>query len=104
MTQTRQSPGVGSRASSELTAASTTTVTDLPDVPHARAYAAPPCRGRSLWLVVVLTCPHCGTSHSHRVGEVARLLSNRIAKCCPVTGLPYRLGPVQRRKQARSRA
>ncbi|GGR78500.1 hypothetical protein GCM10010169_23340 [Micromonospora fulviviridis] len=104
MPQTRKGPGVGSRASSELIAASTTSVADLLELPHARAYAAPPCRGRSLWLVVVLTCPHCGTSHSHRVGEVGRLLSNRITKCCPVTGLWYRLGPVQRRKQARSRA
>lgn len=104
MTNTRKGPGVGSRASSKLMSASTNSVIALPDFPHARAYAAPPCRGRSLWLVVVLTCPHCGTCHSHRVGEVARLLSNRVRKACPVTGHWYRLGPVQRRKQARSRA
>jgi hypothetical protein len=84
--------------------ATTSSVTDLLDLPHARAYAGPPCRGRSLWLVVVLTCPRCGTAHAHRVGETARLFSHRVDKCCPVTGLWYRLGPVQRRKQARSRA
>lgn len=104
MPRMRKGPGVGSRASSELIAASSTSVADLPELPHARAYAAPPCRGRSLWLVMVLTCPRCGTAHAHRVGETARLFSRRVDKACPVTGLWYRLGPVQRRKQARSRA
>jgi hypothetical protein len=70
-------------------------------IPTARAYAGPPCRGRSLWLVVVLTCPRCGTAHTHRVGEAARLLSHRVEKCCPVTGQWYLLGPVQRRREAR---
>ncbi len=104
MPRTRKGPGVGSRASSELMSASTVSVADLPELPHARAYAGPPCRGRGLWAITVLTCPHCRGMHQHRSGEVARLLSNRIDKTCPVTGLTYRLGPVQRRKQARSRA
>lgn len=104
MTQTRNRPGVAPEAASKVIAATTSSVTDLADLPHARAYAAPPCRGRSLWLVVVLTCPRCGTAHAHRVGEIARLFSHRVDKACPVTGSWYRLGPVQRRKQARSRA
>ena len=72
MTQMRNRPGVASGAASELMTASTTSVTDPPDLPHARAYAGPPCRGRRLWLVVVLTCPRCGTTHAHRVGETPR--------------------------------
>lgn len=78
-----------------------TSVANRPDVPHARAYAGPPCRGRSLWLVMVLSCPHCGTAHVHRVGEAARLLAARVVRECPVTGRAYQLAPVQRRREAR---
>lgn len=81
--------------------APTNTLTLTDSVPTARAYAGPPCRGRALWLVVVLTCPRCGTTHAHRVGEAARLFSHRVEKCCPVTGQWYLLGPVQRRREAR---
>lgn len=73
-------------------------------LPAGRTYAMPPCRGRRLWLAVVLTCPWCGTGHSHRAFEAARLLAGRLVKTCPVTGRPYALAPVQRRKEARRAA
>lgn len=82
----------------------TTTASMLPAVdhlPHARAYAGPPCRGRSLWAVTVLTCPHCGGMHQHRVGAASRLLGGRVDRVCPVTGRVYLLAPVQRRREAR---
>lgn len=100
MTQTHSRPA-GNGAAAEQVDETTSSVTELQDLPHARAYAGPPCRGRRLWLVVVLTCPRCGTAHAHRVGETARLFSHRVDKACPVTGLWYRLGPVQRRREAR---
>jgi hypothetical protein len=67
----------------------------------ARAQAVPPCAGRGLWLVIVLTCPGCGSGHAHRVGDVAMLLAGKVFKRCRVTGERYRLGPVQRRREAR---
>jgi hypothetical protein len=70
-------------------------------LPCARTYAGPPCTGRRLWAAAVLTCPVCGGMHTHRVGETARLLAGRVVKACPVSGHPYRLAPVQRRKEAR---
>ncbi|HEX6498989.1 MAG TPA: hypothetical protein VF054_08150 [Micromonosporaceae bacterium] len=73
---------------------------DLYDLAHARAYAGPPCPGRGLWAITVLTCPHCRGMHQHRAGEAARLLAGRIRRCCPVTGLWYVLAPVQRRREA----
>lgn len=73
----------------------------LTSMPAGRTYAVPPCRGRQLWLAVVLTCPRCGTGHSHRAFEAARLLAGRLVKTCPVTGRPYALSPCQRRKEAR---
>lgn len=94
-------PGADRAAQVTASEAVPTRVVVRPDVPHARAYAGPPCRGRSLWLVMVLSCPHCGTAHVHRVGEASRLLAARVIRECPVTGRPYRLGPVQRRREAR---
>jgi len=70
-------------------------------LPAGRTYAGPPCPGRRLWAAVVLTCPHCQGMHTHRAGQAARLLSGRVVKRCPVSGLPYTLRPVQRRKEAR---
>lgn len=72
-------------------------------LPTARAYAGPPCRGRTLWAVAVLRCPHCTGMHLHRVGEAARLLSGRVRRVCPVRGRAYMLTPVQRRQEARRR-
>lgn len=69
--------------------------------PTARAYAGPPCRGRGMWAVTVLTCPLCGGMHQHRVSEVARLLAGRVFRTCPVVGRLYRLAPVTRRREAR---
>lgn len=100
MTQTHSRPAVNG-AAAEQVGQTSSHATHLPELPHARAYAGPPCRGRRLWLVVVLTCPCCGTAHAHRVGETARLFSHRVDKACPVTGQWYRLGPVQRRREAR---
>lgn len=98
--QTRETPGHTGQApggSSEVIAATITTVTDLADITRVRAYAAPPCRRRSLWLVVVLACTHCGNDHAHRVGDAVALLGGRIDRTCPATGQPYRLEPVRRR-------
>jgi hypothetical protein len=103
MPQTQRTPGAGqaSGGSSRVIAATELSIRPTDDIPRVRAYAAPPCPGRGLWLVVVLTCSHCGTAHSHRVGDHSRLLSGDIDKACPATGLWYRLAPVQRRNQAR---
>lgn len=87
-------------AAPEVMSATTITVPDPSNLPHARAYAGPPCRGRGLWAITVLTCPHCRGMHQHRAGDAARLLSGRIHRCCPVTGLWYVLAPVQRRREA----
>lgn len=73
----------------------------LAGLPSGRAHAGPPAPGRRLWLVVVLACPCCGGMHQHRSGETARLLSGRSVRRCPTTGRPYRLAPVQRRREAR---
>jgi hypothetical protein len=70
-------------------------------VPQGRAYAGPPCRGRSLWCVTVLSCPLCGGMHQHRAGNARTLLSGKAMRSCPTTGKPYLLAPVQRRREAR---
>ena len=67
----------------------------------ARAYAGPPCCGRTLWAITVLSCPACGGMHQHRAGLAARLLAGRVERACPVTGQAYVLRPVQRRREAR---
>jgi hypothetical protein len=101
MTRTRNRPGEATRAAIKVKGTATCSQsTHAADMPHARAYAGPPCRGRGLWAVTVLSCPWCRTMHQHRAGETARLLSGRLAKVCPVTGRPYRLAPVQRRREA----
>lgn len=94
-------PGANRAAQVTAGEAVATSVVDRPDLAHARAYAGPPCRGRSLWAVTVLTCPHCGGMHQHRVGAASRLLGGRVDRVCPVTGRSYRLAPVQRRREAR---
>lgn len=101
MIQTRKRPATTRGASYKTIAAVDSMLPAANDLPHARAYAAPPCPRRSLWLVVVLTCPWCGTAHQHRAGEAARLLSGRLVKTCPVVGQLYRLAPVHRRREAR---
>lgn len=101
MAQTRNRPGVASGAASQQVGETTTSVADRADMPHGRAHAGPPCPGRGLWAVTVLTCPHCTGMHQHRVGQAARLLSGRIIRVCPTTGRPYVLAPVQRRREAR---
>lgn len=73
-------------------------------MPCGRAYAGPPVPGRRLWLVAVLSCPVCSAMHQHRVYESARLLAGRVVRCCPATGRPYVLSPVQRRREAVRRA
>jgi hypothetical protein len=30
------------------------------------AYAYPPCGRRAYWLLIVVSCPHCGGAHHHR--------------------------------------
>lgn len=67
---------------------------------HAHAYAGPPCPGRGLWAITVLTCPACGGMHQHRAGQVSALLSGRTERRCPVTGESYVLAPVRRRREA----
>jgi len=102
MTRAKKSrPAVTSnRAAQDITTTTTPMVAQAPDIVTARAQAGPPCRGRGLWLVVVLRCPHCYGMHQHRCGQVSRLLSGRVDRGCPVTGLGYRLSPVQRRREA----
>lgn len=68
--------------------------------PCARAYIAPPCPGRSLWLVVVLTCPLCRTAHTHRVRDADLLMAGRVVRFCPTVGKLYRIAAVQRRREA----
>lgn len=75
-----------------------------PPLPAGRAYAGPPCCGRRLALVAVLTCPRCGAMHHHRAGDLRALLAGKVARTCPTTGQRYRLHPVQRRREARRRA
>lgn len=84
--KSRERPAT-TRSALKVTRASTCSKsTHAADLPHARAYAGPPCRDRRLWAVTVLSCPWCRTMHQHRAGETARLLSGRLAKVCPVTG------------------
>lgn len=101
--QKRRAPGAGELTgrTSETLVRVSLSVADHLDMPHGRALAGPPCPGRTLWAVTTPTCPRCGGMHQHRVGEAGRLLSGRIVKVCPTTGQPYRLGPVQRRREAR---
>jgi hypothetical protein len=77
-----------------MTAPTTTT-------PSGRAYAGPPVPGRTMWAITTLSCPLCEGMHQHRAVEAARLLSGRVERRCPTTGRPYRLAPVQRRREAR---
>lgn len=98
MIQKRRSPGAESGASTKQLADNSTTSVNLP---AARANAGPPCRGRSLWAVTVLSCPCCGGMHQHRAGESSGLLSGRVVRACPATGERYRLAPVRRWREAR---
>lgn len=87
-----------------MTAVATTrTVTEADTAvpPTCRAWAAPPCRRRGMWLVFVATCIHCGGGHSHRVGNAGALLAGKVVRSCPVAGDEYRLSPVHRRREAR---
>jgi hypothetical protein len=97
--QTRRSgPRHRGRPDNTTTAENTA---DEPRLPRARALAGLPCRGRRLVLVMVLTCPVCSGSHSHRASDVSDLYAGTVSRNCPVTGLTYVLGPVRRLKQAR---
>jgi hypothetical protein len=87
----------GPRQATSVTSYTTTETT----VPQGRAFAGPPCPGRRLWAITVLTCPLCGGMHTHRSGQTARLLSGRVVRRCPTNGQLYRLNPVQRRREAR---
>lgn len=69
--------------------------------PTARAHAMPPCPGRTMWAVAVLTCPLCGGGHTHRSGDASMILSGKLLRRCPTTGRLYRLGPVRRCNEAR---
>jgi hypothetical protein len=75
-----------------------------PVIVPARAVASPPCGRRYRWLVIVSRCPHCGTLHQHYVAEVARLLSGRVERRCPVRHAVYALTPVTRRAPGRRAA
>ena len=70
----------------------------------ARAYAGPPCRGRSMWALVVLRCALCGGMHTHRAADAGMLFSGLTVRRCPVTGNRYRLSPIERRLEAVRRA
>lgn len=72
-----------------------------PDLPVARGYAGPPCPRRHLWCVVILSCPWCGTLHTHRSGDPERLLRGRLVRRCGTTGKQYRISPMQVRRTAR---
>lgn len=76
-------------------------VSRLDDRPSSRAFALPPVAGRSLWAVPVLHCSWCGGGHVHRTADVEMLLAGKLLRRCPVVGRLYRLGPVQRRNEAR---
>lgn len=105
MAQTRERPGRGDPGHLMVYATTTASVPEPTNsLPCARAYGGPPVPGRQLWAVTVLTCPVCRAMHQHRVGEAARLLAGRVVRVCPVWGRPYRLRPVQRRKEAVRRA
>ncbi|PRY24061.1 hypothetical protein [Pseudosporangium ferrugineum] len=71
------------------------------DLPASRAFGLPPVKGRTMWAVVVLTCAHCGAGHVHRSGDSSMVLSGKLVRRCPATRQRYRLGPVQRRREAR---
>lgn len=71
------------------------------DLPASRGFGLPPIPGRSLWAVIVLTCVHCGSGHVHRSGDASMVLSGKLVRRCPATRMRYRLGPVQRRNEAR---
>ena len=71
------------------------------DLPASRAFGLPPVPGRSMWAVIVLTCAHCGSGHVHRSGDASLVLSGKLVRRCPATRERYRLGPVQRRAEAR---
>ncbi|GEM_PF-6471773 len=102
MPRTHDRPGQAPRAAAEqMTGEVGSMVLPATDIATARAHAGPPVAGRRLWAVTVLSCPECGAMHQHRTGRVGRLLSGREIRKCPVTRKPYRLGPVQRRHEAR---
>lgn len=71
------------------------------DLPASRAFGLPPVPGRTMWAVIVLTCAHCGSGHVHRSGDTGLVLSGKLIRRCPATREHYRLGPVQRRREAR---
>lgn len=71
------------------------------DLPASRAFGLPPVPGRTMWAVVVLSCSHCGAGHVHRSGDASMVLSGKLIRRCPATRQQYRLGPVQRRREAR---
>ena len=97
MTYTKdRRPGDQPEAAARVTTTTNAKVAPRHDIPRARAYAGPPVRGRSLWAVTVLSCPCCRAMHQHRISE----LGKQIDKACPVTGEWYRLGPIQRRREA----
>lgn len=70
-------------------------------LPASRAFGLPPVPGRTMWAVIVLTCAHCGSGHVHRSGDASLVLSGKLVRRCPATRERYRLGPVQRRAEAR---
>lgn len=76
-------------------------LTPLSEYPSSRAFALPPCRGRTMWAAPVLRCVWCGGGHVHRTGDSDMLLAGKLVRRCPATGRLYRLGPVQRRNEAR---
>ena len=76
-------------------------VSRLNDFPASRAHAMPPVPGRTLWIVAVLTCVHCGGGHTHRSGDESMILSGKLLRRCPTTGQIYRCGPVRRSSEAR---
>lgn len=101
MTYRRRRPGAEDPGHLAVMAATGASIADpLDGLRAVRVYAGPPVPGRQLWAVTVLSCPWCRAMHQHRVGEAARLLSGRVRRTCPVWGRPYRLRPVQRRREA----
>jgi hypothetical protein len=54
-----------------------------------------------MWAAPVLRCVWCGGGHIHRTPDADMLLNEKLLRRCPTTGRLYRLGPVQRRNEAR---
>lgn len=106
MSRAKQSGPVTTRAASTTNNhhPERSATSEFESMPRARAFLSPPCAGRSLGAVWVGRCPWCSSAHVHRVGEIARLLSGRVSRCCPVWGRRYVLSPVRRQRQAVRRA